>query len=105
MEVSSLAIETDREFAFFIDQLMKEMPGITPPTAEAIIRARARLMKAEGADLTLRTLSPLDSLIKTSKDLPGRKLIVFISDGFFLDPSSHAYDRLRRVTSAAARAE
>ena len=48
-------------------------------------------------------LGGLDSLVRSANKLPGRKLVFFISGGFFLDPHASSMDRLQRVTSAAAK--
>ena len=89
---------------FFIDAVLRETPGMTRESAEAIVMQRAQQIMTFSANFTRSTLSNLESLIKTSSQLPGRKLVFFISNGFFLDErNSDSYDRLRRVTSAAAR--
>jgi hypothetical protein len=50
------------------------------------------------------TLSSLESLVRTAAQLPERKLVVFVSDGFFINfvSSTQVYD-LRRLTDAAMR--
>src|SRR5205085_4032680 len=50
-------------------------------------------------------LNVLQSLMRSSAALPGRKLVVFLSDGFLVDPRrSSVLDIMRRVTDEAARA-
>lgn len=50
------------------------------------------------------TLEALENLINASAGVPGRKLVVFLSDGFPFDArNSRNHDLLKRVTSAAAR--
>lgn len=50
------------------------------------------------------TLEALESLIGASAGIPGRKLVIFLSDGFPFDPkNTQNHALLKRVTSAAAR--
>ncbi len=43
--------------------------------------------------------------MRTAAQLPGRKLLFLLSDGFYLnDPKSGARDRIKRITDAAGRA-
>jgi len=43
-------------------------------------------------------------LVRSTAELPGRKLLFVISDGFYLDErSSDVVERLRSITTAAAR--
>jgi hypothetical protein len=66
--------------------------------------SRARLLVQQGGQVTTNTLSGLEGLIRAANKLPGRKLIFFISGGFFLDDrNSDSKLRVQRITSAAAR--
>lgn len=90
--------------SYFADALLRETPGLTRESAEQIVRQRAQTIIAQSANITRATLIGLESLIKSSSELPGRKLVFFISGGFFIDErNSDSYIRLQRVTSAAAR--
>ena len=90
--------------SYFADALLRETPGLTRESAEQIVRQRAQTIIAQSANITRATLIGLESLIKSSSQLPGRKLVFFISGGFFIDErNSDSYVRLQRVTSAAAR--
>jgi hypothetical protein len=73
-------------------------------TADREVRARARIIARQAAQVTLNTLGSLESLIRTSSSIRERKLAIFISDGFFLNflRSNNAYD-LRRIADAALR--
>jgi VWFA-related protein len=73
-------------------------------TAEREVRSRAQMIARQAAQITLKTLSSLESLVSTSSQIRERKLVVFISDGFFLNylRSNNAYD-LRRIADAALR--
>jgi VWFA-related protein len=69
------------------------------------VLARANTLLQQAADATSKTLFSLESLIKPAAALPGRKLVFFLSDGFYLDQTGNsALGQLRRVANAAARA-
>jgi hypothetical protein len=69
------------------------------------VLSRARSIQQQANQLALITLSSLESVVRRSAPLPGRKVLFFISEGFVLDVrDGHVRDRLRRVTDAAARA-
>ncbi|MBA3354638.1 MAG: VWA domain-containing protein, partial [Pyrinomonadaceae bacterium] len=89
---------------YFIEQILKDNPGIPPQTAENMVRTRATSILQQASNITRITLSGLEELVKTSSKLPGRKLVFFFSDGFFLDSrNSNSMDRVRKITSDAAR--
>ena len=72
--------------------------------AENVIRNRTRQIDAEGKMTTSNLLGVLESLMQSSSQLPGRKLVVFISDGFVVDErGSSSMTLLKRVTELAAR--
>ncbi len=72
--------------------------------AAAQARAKARAIVAENAHYTQATLKTLEGVIRSLRALPGRKMVVLLSDGFFLggDSASKIYD-IRRITDAATR--
>src|SRR6266850_1339520 len=72
--------------------------------AERIVRSRARVITRQATQVTLGTLTSLESPVRRAAPLPERKLLIFVSDGFFINfiSSSQAYD-LRRITDAAMR--
>jgi len=89
---------------YFIDEEIRKNPGISRDMAETMVRGRSRPLMQQAGNVTTNTLAGLEALIRTAKDLPGRKLVFFISGGFFLDErGSDTIDKLRRITSAAAR--
>lgn len=105
-EYMALLIERqDKDITdYYAEALMKEFPGLSREAAESQVKGRASQIAHQSSYNTGNTLAGLESLVRSSSKLPGRKLVFFISDGFFLDDrNSDAYDRLRRVTSAAAR--
>lgn len=72
--------------------------------AETIVKSRARVITRQAAQVILGTLSSLESLVRRAASLPERKLLIFVSEGFFINfvSSTQVYD-LRRLTDAATR--
>lgn len=81
---------------------------ICPESPQAIrqqIRNRAQQIVVQSAPSTADTLRLLEGLMRTAAQLPGRKLVFVISDGFYLnDPKYGSLDRIKKVTDAAGRA-
>lgn len=68
-------------------------------------RARASNILQIAAVIARNTYDALEQLVRRSAQMPGRKIVILISDGFFLDTANtDSSERLRRVTDAAARA-
>jgi VWFA-related protein len=89
---------------FFIDATMREIPGLGRDAAESLVRARASSTAKQSNAITTNSLAGLEGLVRGAEKLPGRKLVFFISGGFFIeDHLSDTRDRLQRITSAAAR--
>ncbi|MDX6612789.1 MAG: hypothetical protein QOD75_1975 [Blastocatellia bacterium] len=103
-EQNALLIENNDPglLGYFVDSLIKQMPGITNP--EEWVRGRARRILEQANYTSLNSLLTLESIIISSKNLPGRKLVFFISDGFSVDSKRDAYYKLRSVTNQSARA-
>ncbi len=73
---------------------------------ESRVRSQARMILSLSGNYTQATLSTLENVIRGLKPLVGRKLVVVLSDGFFIGGNSlHSklYD-IRRITDAATRA-
>jgi VWFA-related protein len=88
---------------YFIQRTVADT-GETPEAAEIHVRNRARAMLEQGAMITINTLAAFDSLVQSSSELPGRKLVFFISGGFLTDTrNSDASQRLEQITRRAAR--
>ncbi len=105
-EYQALLIDRyDRDVTdYFIDEYIRMYPGTRRETAENQIRSRAQAILQQASYVTANTLFGLEGLIRSSSNLPGRKLVFFISDGFFLDNrNSDSTEKLQRITSAAAR--
>jgi VWFA-related protein len=79
--------------------------GLTRDKAERMVRERASLLLRQSANVSQATLAALENLIRSVAEVPGRKLVFFFSDGFYLNDRETGFsDRLRRITDAAARA-
>ena len=90
-------------FAYLMEATMKEFQT-DPINASAIVANRVRQINAQSRISEIDTLSRLESLIRSTTPLQGRKLLFFISDGFVVDAKrSNGSDVMRRVTNEAAR--
>lgn len=106
-EFQALAVERSDTDAvgYFVDQILKDNPLMGREMAENMVRTRARGILQQANVVTTSTLSSLESLMRSASRLPGRKVVFFMSDGFFIDNrNSTSLDRLRRITTQAARA-
>jgi VWFA-related protein len=89
---------------FFVEQLQQELPQMPRERLEQMVRDRADRLIQQSAAVTTNLLASLESLARSAGPLPGRKLVFFVSDGFFLTTRvSNVPDKLRRITDAAAR--
>jgi hypothetical protein len=105
-EYQALLIDRlDRQvFDFFVSETIRVNPGMRPDTAAALVRARAMQIQAQSARLNQNTLGGLESLIKSARNLPGRKIVFFLSGGFFIENRrGDAIDKMRQITNAAAK--
>jgi VWFA-related protein len=107
-EFEALAIARNDTSAvnYFTDQTLKENPEMyaNRESAEEGVRMRARQVLEQGSVTTVSTLTALQNFVRLSAQLAGRKLVFFISDGFFLDTSKPSLmQKLDDLTSAAAR--
>ncbi|HEY5837788.1 MAG TPA: VWA domain-containing protein [Pyrinomonadaceae bacterium] len=74
-------------------------------SARNLVMQRAREITMSTAPDTKNTLLMLEGLMRTAAQLPGRKLMFLISDGFYLnDPQTGSRDRIKKITDAAGRA-
>lgn len=110
-EYMALTIERKDDpgvFRFYVDECLRSAPPRYPVRAcevEVINRARQILLQA--ASVISNTYDSLKSLMHSSSQLPGRKLVFFISDGFLLDTGPRTADprgKLNEIIDAAQRA-
>lgn len=94
---------------FYIDECLKAAFPLryTRQACEVQVKSRARLILLQAASVILNTYVSLESLMRSSASLPGRKIVFFISDGFLLDTGPRNSDprgKLHDITDAALRA-
>ena len=90
---------------YFVDETIRIMGRETGrDMAASIVKGRAQAMLSQGAVLNTNTLSGLESLVRNAKDLPGRKVLFVLSNGFLIhNRRSDATTRLQRITAGAAK--
>jgi VWFA-related protein len=78
---------------------------VSPQSARQLVKERAQEIVTMAAPDTDNTLRLFEGLMRSAGQLPGRKLVFFVSDGFYLnDFKTGARDRIKRITDAAGRA-
>ncbi len=74
-------------------------------SAELMVKQRAQSMLKQAATITGNTLAGLQSLMRSSAQYSGRKLVFFLSDGFYLNDRTTGFaNKLHEITDAAIRA-
>ncbi len=117
-EYAAIAIERgDRQVIdYYVEYEMKfnqlrtggsegsDMSGTKAAAAE-VVKSRADGILDKSTPIAAATLSSLESFVRELSDVPGRKLIFFLSDGFVIENErSMSYQRLRAATREAAKA-
>jgi VWFA-related protein len=105
-EYESMLIERgDRTVIdYFVAETIRQNPGMNPVTAAQIVRGRAGAMQTQAARVNFNTLAGLESLVRSARKLPGRKLVFFFSGGFLIENQrGDAREKLRDITNAAAK--
>jgi VWFA-related protein len=83
----------------------KQTSGMSREMAEHQVKERARMILKQSANITVNTLAGLESLLHTALQQSGRKLVFFVSDGFFLnDRNTGADTKIHELTDVAVRA-
>jgi VWFA-related protein len=81
-------------------------PAINSNAVYEMVKTRATNITKQMESVTNGSLSALEKLVSTAGQIEGRKLLFFVSDGFYLDGKgsvSTANRRLQLVTDTAAR--
>jgi VWFA-related protein len=82
--------------------LAAKQPQLARDIAERRTHSRATRIVRQVGLVATQTLAALNTAVRSSAQIPGRKLFVFISDGFFINnPSSNITDRLQHIADAA----
>ena len=95
---------------FYAEELLRrsfrQTKGINREALYETVENRANQILVGLENVTSNTLGSLGNLLRTTAQIPGRKLVFFISDGFYLDTKNGvavANDRLKHVTNTATR--
>ena len=90
-------------FSYLVEATMREFQ-IDALNAYTMVTNRIHQINGQSRLAELDTLSRLESLMRSTTPLTGRKLLFFLSDGFVVDAKrSNGPDVLRRVANEAAR--
>ncbi|HYJ46212.1 MAG TPA: VWA domain-containing protein, partial [Pyrinomonadaceae bacterium] len=114
-QANQMAEHGDRDlFNYIVSSTINEFQLIAPKGGDSrgldqlavnMVRNRNQQILAQSNAATANTLSAFEGLMRSSAQLPGRKLVFFISDGFVADPrAAYALTMLQRITTMAARA-
>ena len=99
---AELIDRNDRDvLGYFVDALVRD--GVPRETAEQTVRQRASVKLEQSAHFSVSALQTLQQLVKSTADLPGRKLVFFISDGFLVHARDSVRQRVNDLTAQAAR--
>ena len=104
-EYQALLVDrNDRDvFEFFVNETIRANPGISRDIAAHMVRGRAQTIVSQASVFNNHTLVGLERLVKTAKNLPGRKVVFFLSGGFLIENRrGNSFSKLRDVTNAAA---
>jgi VWFA-related protein len=93
---------------FYIEECLRAAYPLryTRAACEVEVKNRARAILLQAASVISNTYGSLESLMRSSAQLPGRKLVFFISDGFLLDTGPRNSDprqRLNQIIDTALR--
>ena len=105
-EYDALLIENHNRdvFEFFVNETMRVNPGMSRDMAAHMVNSRAMTTQAQAAHYNDNTLYGLEKLVQSAKNLPGRKLLFFLSGGFLIENRrGNSFAKLRDITNAAAK--
>src|ERR1051325_43677 len=105
--VQALEIEQNNQnvISYFVEVLLRENPGMRADVAVNLVHVRARNLLLQSDARNSNRLPTLSSLMRSTAQLPGRKLVFFLSEGFVMNVrDSHVLEKVRRATDAAERA-
>ena len=82
----------------------KTTSGMTGEGAQSVVKNRAHMLMRQSESVTSATLTALESLMRSASHMSGRKLLFFVSDGFFLNDKNTGYsNKINRISDAAVR--
>jgi VWFA-related protein len=90
---------------YFIGETIKANGGqMSRDQAANIVHGRSQSTLSQSAAFNGNTLYGLERLVRMAKDVPGRKIVFFLSNGFLVqNRRGDATTRIQRITSAAAK--
>jgi VWFA-related protein len=101
--ITYYAQEIQKQNCFKVNQQL--VCTVSPQSARLLAKERAQEITTMAAPDTDNTLRLLEGLMRSAGQLPGRKLVFVISDGFYLnDFKTGARDKIKKITDAAGRA-
>ncbi|HEX8890083.1 MAG TPA: VWA domain-containing protein [Pyrinomonadaceae bacterium] len=105
-EANQVVDNRNRElFTYLVMATINEYQSQGPLLGVAVnmVRNRVRQIASQSKAVTINVLEVLESLMRSSAQLPGRKLVFFMSDGFIANTrGGNALPLLKRVTEIAA---
>lgn len=119
-EFTALTIETKPDgtrnsvMAVYVEECLKNGPRkldrrmtmTLRSSCEGLVRSNARNVLMQTGKATDRMYESIESLMRSSARLPGRKIIFFASDGFLMQAGpfgNNSSSKLRQITDAAQR--
>ncbi len=105
-EYQAIAVERhDRDvFGYFVDEILRQMPNLSRGTAEEMVHGRARVLLQNTTQITSSTLGFLNTILRDFASVPDRKLVLFFSDGFFVESNvGNASQEIKQVSSQATK--
>ncbi len=105
-EYQAMLIENHDQqvFQYFVNETLRANPGINRDVASHMVNSRAATLTSQGAVFNSHTFVGLERLVRSAKDLPGRKIVFFLSGGFLIENRrGDTISKLRDVTNAAAK--
>ncbi|HMH42221.1 MAG TPA: VWA domain-containing protein [Pyrinomonadaceae bacterium] len=105
VDANMVANHSDRGlFTYLVAETMREYQMKSPMGAVTMVKNRVSQINAQAKTAELETLSRLESFVRSTAPLAGRKVVFFISDGFVVDTKrSNGLEVMQRVSSEAAR--
>ena len=105
VDANLVANHADRGlFDYLVAATMKEFQMQDPINAITMVKNRVQQINSQAKQTELETLFRLETFIRSTAPLAGRKTIFFVSDGFVVDTKrSNGLEVMQRVSKEAAR--
>lgn len=87
---------------YFVDEELKKNGLMTSRVATELVRGRASDIMRQASYWIVKSLQSLDSLLRDSANVPGRKMLFFISDGFLVNANYNDMSNAVRSLGATA---